>query len=158
MFRLSFLFVTVTALEIYLLFQVGFHLGAGVTVGMILLTGILGAYFARQQGFAILQKIQRHLQAGQMPAGELLHGVCVLIASAFLVTPGFLTDITGFLLLVPPFRRWLLSRLQARIERWMQTQAVVFTSQARFVSMGDDSFPRSPHPPLDRRGNPPFEV
>lgn len=158
MLRLSFLFITVTALELYIFVQITTHFHIGITIGLILLTGFLGAALARRQGFAVLRSIQESLQRGEVPTRELLDGVCILIAGALLVTPGLLTDLFGFALLTPPFRAFLLRSLQKRMEGWVQQQAVVFTARPDFVYMEDAHAPRSYRPPLDTRGNPPIEL
>ncbi len=114
------LFVLVPFLELYLLLQLGARIGTLPTLGMIVVTGLVGAALARTQGFAALQRIQRELAAGQMPAGALLEGVLILLAGVLLIAPGVLTDVVGVLLLVPPTRalvargltRWARGRIQ----------------------------------------------
>ena len=154
MFRLSLLFITVTALELYIFVQITIHFHIGVTVGLILLTGFLGAALARHQGFAVLRAIQESLQRGEVPTRELLDGVCILIAGALLITPGLLTDMTGFALLIPSFRTFLLRSLQHRIEVWVQQQAAVFTARPDFVYMEGAHAPRPNRPPLDTCDSP----
>lgn len=120
MLRLGLLFTSVTLLEFVLLTEVGKLIGGlWPTVGLILFTGFLGAHLARQQGLRTLWQIQQSMQEGRMPTSELLDGVCILIAGALLLTPGFLTDIFGFALLTPGFRSVLKRLVQKRIERWM---------------------------------------
>lgn len=123
--QLGFLFVTVSFLELVILLQIGQHVGVAATIGLILFTGFLGAYLARQQGLRTLRMISLHLQEGRMPTTEILNGVCILIAGAFLLTPGLLTDIAGFSLLTPAFRQMLLRYVQRRLERWIQEGRVM---------------------------------
>ncbi len=130
MFRLGLLFIAVTSLELALLLEVGRRMGWGATIGLIFFTGFLGAYLARQQGFRVLREIQLTMQRGEMPATEILHGVCVLLAGAFLVTPGLLTDVFGFLLLFPPFRVLLLRGMRKRMEGWVKNNMVVVQMQS----------------------------
>lgn len=125
MFRLGLFFIAVTSIELALLLEVARTIKWGPTILLILFTGFLGASLTRQQGFKVLQDISGALQRGQMPAREILHGVCILLAGAFLVTPGLLTDIFGFSLLIPAFRSMMLNTFQARIERWIQNNTVV---------------------------------
>ena len=82
-FRLGFLFVTVSFLELFLLLQTGKWMGIPATIILIFFTGFLGAYLARQQGLQTLQSISKSFNEGVMPANEMLDGVCILIAAAF---------------------------------------------------------------------------
>jgi UPF0716 protein FxsA len=95
------LFIVVPAIEIYFLFQVSSVIGGWNTVMMIIATGFLGAHYARQQGIEVFSRLQRAVESGQPPAGELVDGAMLLIGGAFLITPGFLTDATGFALILP---------------------------------------------------------
>lgn len=125
MFRLGLLFVVMTFLELFLLLQMGRWVGWPATIGVILFTGFLGAYLTRQQGFRVLLAIQEAMQRGEMPAREILHGVCILCAGAFLVTPGLITDLLGFALLIPKFRDVVLSIAQSRMERWIKQNMTI---------------------------------
>jgi len=100
------LFLLVPIIEIYLLIQVGGIIGAVPTIAMVILTAVVGSALIRQQGFTTLQRARQGMAAGQVPAMEMMEGVALLIAGALLLTPGFFTDTLGFLLLVPPIRRW----------------------------------------------------
>lgn len=124
MFGLGLLFVTVTSLEILVFMQVGNIVGPYAVIAMIFLTGFLGAYLVRMQGLMTMRKISEQLQQGQMPAKEILSGVVLLIVGALLVTPGLITDVTGFLLLIPPIRMQVVGLIQARMERWVMKNAV----------------------------------
>lgn len=104
--RLVALFVCVPLVELYLLFKLHeWTESALLTIGLILLTGFLGAWLAKQQGLSTIQKIQTAVAEGRMPASELVDGAMILIAGALLLTPGILTDAFGFSLLLPPCRR-----------------------------------------------------
>lgn len=115
---LALLFVVVPLVELALLFQVGELMGLGATVGLVLVTGVLGAALARQQGAAVLRKLNEAAQSGQGIGSTLAEGAMVLVAGVLLLTPGVLTDVVGMLLLVPPLRRqvapWVVQRLVAR--------------------------------------------
>ncbi|RBP47043.1 UPF0716 protein FxsA [Arenicella xantha] len=91
-------------LEISALIRVAGVIGILNTVGFSLLTAMLGAYLVKQQGIATLAKLQEEAQAGRVPAQQMVEGVALLVAGAVLLTPGFITDILGFALLVPPIR------------------------------------------------------
>ncbi len=108
------LFIVVPVVELLLLFKIGGAIGAIETYIVIVLTGIIGAYLAKQQGLKILGEIKASLSAGSLPGAEIVDGLIILVAGAVLLTPGFLTDIMGFLLLLPAgrriFRWWLIKR------------------------------------------------
>lgn len=95
------LFTILPAIELYLLIKIGSSIGASSTIMIIILTGAIGAYLARLQGFYILRNIQQSLNQGKMPSEELLDGAMVLAGGVLLLTPGFITDTLGFLLLIP---------------------------------------------------------
>ncbi len=102
--NLLILFTTVPVLELYILIKVGGEIGTLNTIGIIALTGVAGAAFAKSQGIRIISQIQASLSQGQMPGQELLHGAMILAGGIMLLTPGFLTDLFGFSLLFPPTR------------------------------------------------------
>lgn len=97
-------FVGVPILEIAIFIQVGGWLGVMPTVGLILLTAITGTLLLRQQGLATLARAQAAMGQGEMPIGEVVHGLFLLIAGVLLLTPGFATDIVGLLLFLPAVR------------------------------------------------------
>lgn len=105
MFRILFLlFLTVPLVEIYFLIQVGQEIGAFSTVLLCILTAALGAILLRIQGILTLLRAREKLQRGEIPADNLLEGLILLIAGVMLLTPGFVTDVIGFLCLVPSLR------------------------------------------------------
>ena len=92
-------------------------------VPVTILTGFLGAFMARMQGLQTLFRIQESLREGRMPSGELLDALLIVIAGLVLLTPGFLTDSAGFLLLIPTTRNSIISWLQRQIElRYMSNR------------------------------------
>ncbi|HHM05855.1 MAG TPA: FxsA family protein [Gammaproteobacteria bacterium] len=99
------IFLGVPVLEIYLLITVGGWIGALPTVGLVVLTAVIGAYLLRQQGFATWQRVQTTLARGELPALEMMEGLVLLVSGALLLTPGFFTDTIGFLGLIPATRR-----------------------------------------------------
>lgn len=119
------LFTIVPAVELMLLIEIGGHIGAGNTVLIIILTGVLGAYLARLQGFLILQKIQNELNRGLMPSDQLFDGLMILVGGVVLLTPGFITDTFGFLLLIPMTRGLIKAWARRRIERMMADGQIV---------------------------------
>ncbi len=111
------LFVVLPVLDVWLIFRIGGLLGFWSTVGLVLLTGFVGAWMARREGGRVLGDWQAALAGGQAPSEGVLGGVLVFVGGLFLVTPGVITDVFGFLLLVPPVRRWLATKLKAWAER-----------------------------------------
>ncbi len=107
------LFIGIPLVEIYLLIDVGGIIGAFPTVLMVVFTAVLGVTLIRIQGFSTLQKAQMNMNHGQLPAIEMLEGVMLFFAAICLLMPGFFTDTIGFLLLIPPLRRWLAKQIIA---------------------------------------------
>jgi len=110
-----FLFLAIPIVEIYLLIQVGQVIGAGWTILLVVLTAVIGVWLLRIQGLSTLIRAQQKLQENQLPARELLEGMALVVAGAFLLTPGFFTDTIGFLLLFPPTRMWLATAAASRM-------------------------------------------
>ncbi|MGB1800972.1 MAG: FxsA family protein [Gammaproteobacteria bacterium] len=105
MFRILFiLFLIIPLIEIAILIEIGRAFGAGYTIVLVIGTAALGAALFRQQGLSTLAKVQMSTQEGNLPATELIEGLMLLIAGALLLTPGFFTDVFGFLVLIPPLR------------------------------------------------------
>ncbi|MCP4983201.1 MAG: FxsA family protein [Gammaproteobacteria bacterium] len=109
------IFLLVPIIEIYLLIQVGQVIGAGWTIFLVVLTAVLGVWLLKIQGLSTLTRAQQKMQENELPAGEILEGMGLVVAGALLLTPGFFTDVLGFLLLFPPTRIWLVSRIAARM-------------------------------------------
>jgi len=122
--RLLLLFVVLPAVELALLIELGSRFGTLHTLGLIVLTGVVGAWLARRQGLFVVREIQAELAEGRMPADSLVDGVMILVAAALLVTPGVLTDAFGFLCLVPAFRRRVKRVAWHRFERAVREQRV----------------------------------
>ncbi|MGI9385268.1 MAG: FxsA family protein [Methyloligellaceae bacterium] len=101
------LFIAVPLAEIAVFIKVGEIIGLLWTVLLVILTAIVGVALLKRQGLATLARAQEALDAGRLPVDSVLDGVCLLVAGAFLLTPGLITDTAGFLLLVPAFRRGL---------------------------------------------------
>jgi len=102
MFRiLIVLFIVVPAIELWGLIAVGKVIGGWTTVALVILTGVVGAWLAKQQGLQVFRLIQLQLSRGQMPTETLIDGVLVLIGGILLMTPGFFSDAIGLILLIP---------------------------------------------------------
>jgi UPF0716 protein FxsA len=109
-------FIGVPLLEIALFIKVGGWIGLGPTLALIILTAVIGAWMMRQQGISVLLRAQRQLAEGVLPVAEVFEGLCLVVAGALLLTPGFFTDALGALLLVPAVRRALYRRVRHHIE------------------------------------------
>jgi UPF0716 protein FxsA len=90
-------------------------IGAGWTILLVVLTAVIGVWLLRIQGLSTLTRAQQKLQANELPAREILEGMALVIAGAFLLTPGFFTDAIGFLLLFPPTRIALVNLAASRM-------------------------------------------
>ncbi|MEL7544221.1 MAG: FxsA family protein [Pseudomonadota bacterium] len=101
------LFITVPLAEIAVFIAAGDAIGLIPTIITVILTAILGTYLLQRQGLSTMAKTQQEMQAGRVPVEQIADGIYLLMAGALLLTPGFITDGVGFLLFVPPFRRWL---------------------------------------------------
>lgn len=108
-FYLLIIFIILPIIEISIFIQVGGFVGTFNTILIIFLTAAVGVYFVRQQGFRTFLKITVELQNQQRPVQGMFEGLVILIAGILLVTPGFLTDIIGFLGLIPQTRVFLLT-------------------------------------------------
>jgi UPF0716 protein FxsA len=109
-------FLLIPLVELFVLLKVGGLIGIGPTIALILLTGLAGAALVRSQGFVILGRIQENLAQGRLPTEELLDGALVLAGGVLLLTPGFCTDLLGFLLLVPLTRKYS----KGLVRLWLQ--------------------------------------
>jgi UPF0716 protein FxsA len=125
--KLFLAFTLIPFLEIYLIIQVGSRIGAFNTILIMILTGFLGATLARIQGLRTMLKVRENLEHGIMPAEEMVDALLIFLAGILLLTPGFLTDLSGLLLLFPKtrylFKRWL----RKKFDRWIQHRQVHFT-------------------------------
>jgi UPF0716 protein FxsA len=109
------IFLLVPALEIYLLIQVGQLIGALSTALLVILTAVVGVQLLKSQGLSTMSRAQQRMHEGHMPAQELLEGLALVVAGAFLLTPGFFTDAVGFLLLFPLTRGLMIKYLSQRL-------------------------------------------
>lgn len=126
-FRLLALFILLPLVELALLIQVGRWIGLGWTLAIVVVTGLLGAALARRQGLRAWLAIQAELREGRMPGGALVDGLLILIGGIVLLTPGLLTDLFGFLLLVPASRGVLKAGLRRRFQRAIERGEASFT-------------------------------
>ncbi|MFW6149343.1 MAG: FxsA family protein [Atribacterota bacterium] len=118
--KLIALFILVPIAELYILLEIGRRIGVYLTIGIVIVTGIAGAYLVKHQGFNVLYKIKNQMNEGILPTDSLLEGLLILIGGIFLATPGIITDIIGFLLIIPQSRsivfqylkKWLMAKIR----------------------------------------------
>ena len=103
-FLLVALFIAVPIAELAVIIQVGEAIGVWWTIAILVADSVLGSLLMRSQGRAVWRRFNTALQSGRPPAREVADGVLVIFGGALLLTPGFITDIFGLLLLLPPTR------------------------------------------------------
>ncbi len=143
------LFICVPIIEIALFIHVGDFLGVGLTVTLVLVTAFVGAALVRSQGIQTLVSVQHRLQQGEMPAQQIVEGVMLAIAGVLLLTPGFMTDAFGMLVLLPAPRAKIAQVLMKRVN-------VNTVSGSRFHSQdgfGHSSFEHDPFSSSHREGH-----
>ena len=113
--RLFFLFTTVSLLEIFVLVKVGSFLGAATTIMLVIITALVGSALVRSQGLQLVAQLQQRLAQGEMPGQQLIEGIMLIITGVLLVTPGFVTDLSGLLLLQPTIRAALAKAILANV-------------------------------------------
>ncbi|GHD98266.1 exlusion protein FxsA [Defluviimonas sp. 20V17] len=133
------LFLAVPLIEIALFIEVGGWLTLWPTLAIVLGSAVLGTWLVRQQGARALADLRRSMSELTDPTEPLAHGALILLAGALLITPGFLTDTIGILLLIPPVRRWVM--------RWIGRH-----SRVQRVTMGATYRTQDPRP--DNTGGP----
>jgi UPF0716 protein FxsA len=131
------LFTVVPAVELYLLIQIGKVIGGATTVALVVAMGFLGAWLAKREGVSLLGTVMDEARRGIPPADRLVEGVLVVVGSILLITPGVLTDVVGFLFLVPFTRRLFVAPTKAWLGR-------------HFVVQGLDVGPVRPGPAVRR--------
>ena len=109
------LFFLTPIIEMYLLIEVAGYIDAWPTIGLVMLTAVVGVALLKRQGIATLTRGVQRAQQGQMPATEMAEGILLAVAGALLITPGFVTDFVGFTLLFPPSRVAIAKILMQRV-------------------------------------------
>jgi UPF0716 protein FxsA len=140
------LFILVPIAEIYLIIQIGQEIGAGWTVVLLIADSIIGARLLSWQGRSAWRAFQDALAAGRIPHREIIDGVMIVVGGAFLLTPGFITDVFGLLLLLPPTRALIRRAVVASIVRRGAVTRMVFFAAGRGPRGGS----RGPYTPPGR--------
>ena len=114
------LFIFVPIIELTLLIEVGQYIGTFYTIMLVIVTGVVGAFLAKMEGLRVWHQLQNDLKSLKMPTNRIIDGVLILIGGAFLLTPGLITDILGFLLIIPftrfPVREYLKRRFSRKVK------------------------------------------
>lgn len=148
MWKLFLLFTVVPAIELYLLVMIGQNIGALETVWLVLMTGAVGAWLAKREGFGLLRQLSAELGQGVPPADRLVEGLMVIVGGVLLITPGVITDLVGILMILP-FTRTRLARVA---RTWLVRSftgpggGVSFRSSNFFFRMGGDGAAQGPSP------------
>jgi len=140
------LFIFVPIIEIGLFIQVGGFLGLWPTIALVLITAFVGASLVRSQGMQTLMSVQGRLQQGEMPAQQILEGVMLAVAGVLLLTPGFMTDALGMLVLLPAPRAMIAKKMMEKMVVKNMSGGFHAGGQAGFGQspFGDDPFNRDP--------------
>jgi UPF0716 protein FxsA len=110
--------------EIYVLIKVGSVLGAGYTIILVIFTAIVGAYLARSEGAQAMLRVRANMDQGIMPGDDILDALLILVAGLVLLTPGFVTDFFGLLLLFKPSRHVIRRYVREKLEDWIRNRDI----------------------------------
>lgn len=121
LYKLILLFVVTPLVELAILVYLGTIVGVLYTILIVVATGLIGAFLARSQGIATFNQIRSRIEQGVLPGDELLQGMLILVGGLLLLTPGLITDLTGFLMIIPQTRnivvKWVRDLLQRKIQQ-----------------------------------------
>lgn len=126
-------FIVVPIVELAVILQISQVIGLLPTLALVVVVSVTGAWLVKREGVGVLRRMQEQLQQGQLPAKEIVNGVLILFAGALMLTPGFVTDLLGLVLLVPPTRALVRAVLMRRFEHRIRDAFAVPT-------MGGDPF------------------
>ncbi len=155
--RLLLLLTIVPIVELTILLRLAERFSWGPSIALVRVTGVLGAWLARREGLKAFGRIQEEMARGEAPTGAMVDGFLILLAGVVLVTPGILTDLFGFALLIPPCRGWIRKRLAAAIKKRVvimhRGPGEVFTRYESGAAGGDDEFIDVPGTSRDAESN-----
>lgn len=119
------LFTIVPIIELAILVKMGGYVGVGNTIGIVVITGVAGAYLAKLQGLMTINTIQDDINQGIMPTDKLFDGLIILCSGILLITPGLITDLIGFIGLIPFTRNMLKVWLKRKIKNMIANGRVI---------------------------------
>ena len=122
------LFIALPLVELYVIYKVGDAIGILPTILLLAADSVLGSLLLRSQGRAVWRRFNEAMSAGRMPHREVQHGVAVIFGGALLITPGFLTDILGLALLLPPTRALVIRLVSRSLARRVERRAAEATA------------------------------
>lgn len=115
-------FLVVPIVELAVIIQVGQSIGVLNTIGLLLLVSVVGSWLVKREGLGVWRRFRSQMESGHVPGKELADGMMIMLAGALLISPGFVTDCLGILLLLPPVRAAirgsLLRKLTLRVQRF----------------------------------------
>ncbi len=144
--RLFLLFTVVPLVELYLLIAVGRVLGPVATIGLVVVTGAVGAWFARLEGARVIRRWQEAMARQQIPKDGVIDGFLIFIGGLMLITPGILTDIAGLSMVMPPTRRVI----AGFVRRWVERQ--IAAGRVQVYAPGYNGGPGRPQEVIDVEG------
>lgn len=125
--RLLILFTVVPLIELALLIKLGNVIGLWPTIFIVIATGVLGAALARSQGTQVISAIRAEVTEGRLPTESLINGLLILVGGVVLLTPGLLTDLLGFSLLIPFTRNWFKKELRNKLRKYAERNSASAT-------------------------------
>ena len=135
---LFFIFLIVPIVEIILFIIVGDRIGLLATIGVVILTATIGTFLIRHQGIATIKKAQENLKENIFPVNEVFDGLCILIAGALLLTPGFFTDAIGFSLFIPSLRIFFKQMLSQVTTNFRQSGKIYDRNEDKFKKANEN--------------------
>lgn len=156
-------FIVVPIVELWVIIQVGQEIGVLPTIALLIAVSVVGTWLLKQQGLATWRRLQTALSEGRMPGDEVIDGALILFGGALLLTPGFLTDVLGLVLLVPVTRAVVRRSLRRTFRTWIEkdprTRAGRVIYEATVVREPRPTRPEAPppselHRPDDEDGSP----
>jgi len=125
------LFIVVPIVELYVLIQVGQEIGALATIALLLVISVVGAWLVKREGMGVWRRVKQQVAAGKVPGADLVDAFLILLAGALLLTPGFVTDVLGITLLLPPTRALVRRTVRRRFMGKVEVFRGVGTRQPR---------------------------
>jgi len=140
--KLFLLFTVIPAMELWLIIKVGSSIGAMPTLALLILSGFIGAYCARMQGLSVIRRFSESVSKGEAPAETLLDGLLVVIGGVMMITPGFITDAVGLILVTPAGRKIVKPFVAAWLKKRITAHVVYPGGAAGFGGFGPSAGPR----------------